>query len=96
MALHEIYLLPFMLTNKNAKPSAVMTSDNAVNGMSVSDNGEVLDILRKCGRPNSIFGPKEKDAGMKQRLGDSWLRYCQMTQNSKPLCAGKKMRKIAL
>ena len=45
-ALHEIYLLPFMLTIKNAEPAAVMTSYNSVNGRHVSEHGDLLGILR--------------------------------------------------
>ena len=71
-----------------------MTSDNAVNGTSFSEKGEVLGILRKCGRPNSIFGPEEKDAGMRSRMEDTLLRYYEMTQNSKPLCAGIQLKRI--
>lgn len=46
-ALHEIYLMPFMLTIKNARPAAVMTSYNAVNGRHVSEHPDLLGLLRK-------------------------------------------------
>ncbi len=46
-ALHEIYLLPFLLTVKNAKPAAIMTSYNMVNGKHVSESPILLDVLRK-------------------------------------------------
>ena len=46
-ALHEIYLLPFMLTIKYAKPAAIMTSYNAVNGTHVSEHPTLLQMLRK-------------------------------------------------
>ncbi|KAL6719624.1 hypothetical protein ACLMJK_001545 [Lecanora helva] len=46
-ALHEIYLLPFMLTLKYAKPTALMTSYNKVNGIHVSENPDLLAVLRE-------------------------------------------------
>lgn len=46
-ALREIYLMPFMLAIKNARPKAVMTAYNKVNGTHVAENPKVLDILRK-------------------------------------------------
>ncbi|KAG5730447.1 putative beta-glucosidase I, partial [Termitomyces sp. T112] len=47
-ALREIYLMPFMLTEKNAKPWSMMTAYNRVNGTHVSENPYILnDILRK-------------------------------------------------
>lgn len=46
-ALREIYLMPFMLAIKNARPKAVMTAYNKVNGTHVAENPRLLDILRK-------------------------------------------------
>lgn len=46
-ALREIYLKPFMLTIKKAKPKAFMTAYNKVNGIHVAENKEILDILRQ-------------------------------------------------
>ncbi|KAK7679614.1 hypothetical protein QCA50_017325 [Cerrena zonata] len=47
-ALREIYLMPFMLAQKYAKPWSFMTSYNRVNGTHVSENPYILqDILRK-------------------------------------------------
>ena len=46
-ALHEIYLLPFMLIIKYARPTAVMTSYNKVGGRHVSEHMDLLAILRK-------------------------------------------------
>lgn len=46
-ALHENYLLPFLLTFKNAKPAAMMTSYNMVNGKHVSESPTLIDVLRK-------------------------------------------------
>ncbi|KAF6225031.1 hypothetical protein HO133_010226 [Letharia lupina] len=46
-ALREIYLMPFMLAIKNARPKAVMTAYNKVNGTHAAENPKVLDILRK-------------------------------------------------
>ncbi|KZP04828.1 glycoside hydrolase family 3 protein [Athelia psychrophila] len=47
-ALREIYLMPFMLAQKNAKPWAVMTAYNRVNGTHCSENPLLMqDILRK-------------------------------------------------
>jgi len=46
-ALREIYLLPFMIAIKAAKPGAVMTAYNQVNGLHASENPKLLsDILR--------------------------------------------------
>ncbi|KIJ63447.1 glycoside hydrolase family 3 protein [Hydnomerulius pinastri MD-312] len=46
-ALREIYLMPFMLAQKYAKPWAFMTAYNRVNGTHVSENRHLLqDILR--------------------------------------------------
>ncbi|KIM80042.1 glycoside hydrolase family 3 protein [Piloderma croceum F 1598] len=46
-ALREIYLLPFMLAQKYAKPWAIMTSYNRVNGTHVCENKYILqNILR--------------------------------------------------
>ncbi|KAF8993944.1 glycoside hydrolase family 3 protein [Cyathus striatus] len=47
-ALREIYLMPFMLTQKRADPWAYMTAYNRVNGTHVSENPEILKkILRE-------------------------------------------------
>lgn len=47
-ALREIYLMPFMLAEKLAKPWAYMTSYNKVNGLHASENPFLLkDVLRK-------------------------------------------------
>lgn len=46
-ALREIYLLPFQIAVRDAKPGAFMTSYNKVNGTHVSENPKFLqDILR--------------------------------------------------
>ncbi|KAL2055079.1 hypothetical protein ABVK25_004417 [Lepraria finkii] len=46
-ALREIYLMPFMLAIKAAKPAAVMTAYNKVNGTHAAENSTIIDILRK-------------------------------------------------
>ena len=46
-ALREIYLMPFMLAIKNARPAALMTAYNKVNGIHVSENPEFYRILRE-------------------------------------------------
>ena len=46
-ALREIYLMPFMLAIKAARPAAVMTAYNKVNGTHVGENADMIDILRK-------------------------------------------------
>ncbi|CAK5276716.1 unnamed protein product [Mycena citricolor] len=47
-ALREIYLMPFMLAQKLAKPWSMMTAYNRVNGTHVSENKHILqEILRK-------------------------------------------------
>lgn len=46
-ALHEIYLLPFMIAIRDGHPQAIMTSYNKVNGIHASENHKLLqDILR--------------------------------------------------
>ncbi|KAL6308522.1 beta-glucosidase [Sparassis latifolia] len=46
-ALREIYLMPFMLAEKYAKPWSFMTAYNRVNGTHVSENPKIIrDILR--------------------------------------------------
>jgi beta-glucosidase len=45
--LREIYLLPFQLAIKGAKPGALMTSYNKVNGTHASESPRLLtDIVR--------------------------------------------------
>ncbi|KAL3433455.1 glycoside hydrolase superfamily [Aspergillus tetrazonus] len=47
-ALREIYLMPFQLAIKNARPGALMTSYNKVNGLHASEDPGLLDhIIRK-------------------------------------------------
>ena len=46
-ALREIYLMPFMLGIKHARPAAIMTAYNKVNGTHASENKVLFDILRK-------------------------------------------------
>ena len=46
-ALREIYLMPFMLAVKNARPSALMTAYNKVNGIHASENPKLYHILRE-------------------------------------------------
>jgi len=47
-ALREIYLMPFMITQRDAKPSCYMSSYNRVNGTHVSENPRLLqDVLRQ-------------------------------------------------
>lgn len=47
-ALREIYLLPFQIAIKEAKPGAVMTAYNRVNGLHASENDWLLQkVLRK-------------------------------------------------
>ncbi|OJD30775.1 beta-glucosidase [Diplodia corticola] len=46
-ALREIYLMPFQIAQRDAKPAAYMTAYNRVNGCHMSDNKEILQgILR--------------------------------------------------
>ncbi|KAL0958191.1 hypothetical protein HGRIS_000354 [Hohenbuehelia grisea] len=45
-ALREVYLMPFMLAQKYAQPWCYMTAYNRVNGTHVSENPNILDILR--------------------------------------------------
>ncbi|KAI1761090.1 beta-glucosidase [Hypoxylon sp. FL1150] len=46
-ALREVYLLPFQIAEKEAKPKGYMTAYNKVNGTHVSENRQILqDILR--------------------------------------------------
>ena len=46
-ALREIYLMPFMLVIKDARPAAIMAAYNKVNGLHASENEALIDILRK-------------------------------------------------
>jgi beta-glucosidase len=47
-ALREVYLMPFMLATRDAKPGSFMTGYNKVNGTACSQNPKLLkDILRK-------------------------------------------------
>lgn len=46
-ALREIYLMPFQITQRDARPKAYMTSYNKINGLHVSENKRLLQhILR--------------------------------------------------
>ncbi|KAK5045721.1 hypothetical protein LTR84_009090 [Exophiala bonariae] len=46
-ALREVYLMPFQIAEKKAKPKAYMTAYNKVNGVHASENTQLLrDILR--------------------------------------------------
>lgn len=46
-ALREIYLMPFMITERDSKPKAYMTGYNKLNGISCSEDPKLLkDILR--------------------------------------------------
>ncbi|KAK7919938.1 hypothetical protein PG985_007960 [Apiospora marii] len=46
-ALREIYLMPFMLAQRDAKPLCYMTSYNRLNGVHVSENARMMqDVLR--------------------------------------------------
>lgn len=47
-ALREIYLMPFMITERESRPWAYMTAYNKLNGLHCSENPRLLDaILRK-------------------------------------------------
>lgn len=47
-ALREIYLMPFMIAQRDSKPAAYMTAYNRVNGTHASENPRLIqDILRK-------------------------------------------------
>lgn len=47
-ALREVYLRPFQIVARDAKPGALMTSYNKINGKHVADNWELLEgIVRK-------------------------------------------------
>lgn len=47
-ALREIYLMPFMISERLAKPLCYMTAYNKVNGISASENPKILQhILRE-------------------------------------------------
>jgi beta-glucosidase len=47
-ALREIYLMPFMIAQRDSKPAAYMTAYNRVNGTHASENRRLIqDILRK-------------------------------------------------
>lgn len=45
-ALREVYLRPFQIVARDAKPGAMMTSYNKVNGTHVSENPRLLDIVQ--------------------------------------------------
>lgn len=46
-ALREIYLMPFMIAQRNAKPDCYMTSYNKVNGTHASEDPRLIqDVLR--------------------------------------------------
>lgn len=47
-ALREIYLMPFQIAERDAKPLAYMTAYNKVNGVHASESAELINsILRK-------------------------------------------------
>ncbi|KAL4955337.1 glycosyl hydrolase family 3 N terminal domain-containing protein [Aspergillus filifer] len=46
-ALREIYLRPFQIVARDARPGALMTSYNKVNGKHVVENPEFYDLIRK-------------------------------------------------
>ena len=46
-ALREIYLMPFMLGIKKARPATIMAAYNKVNGIHASENSMLYDILRQ-------------------------------------------------
>jgi beta-glucosidase len=47
-ALREIYLMSFMIVQKDSKPGCFMTSYNRVNGVHASENPKLIaDVLRK-------------------------------------------------
>ena len=47
-ALREVYLRPFQIVARDAKPGAMMTSYNKVNGVHVSEDSKMLeDLVRK-------------------------------------------------
>ncbi|KAB8072481.1 putative beta-glucosidase H [Aspergillus leporis] len=46
-ALREIYLRPFQIAARDARPGALMTSYNKINGKHVAENKEILDIVRQ-------------------------------------------------
>ena len=47
-ALREIYLMPFMIAQRDSKPDCYMTAYNRVNGTHVSENRRLItDVLRK-------------------------------------------------
>lgn len=47
-ALREIYLMPFMIVQKESEPGCFMTSYNRVNGVHASENNKLLaEVLRK-------------------------------------------------
>lgn len=46
-ALREIYLMPFMIAQRDSKPGCYMTAYNKVNGMHASENSRLIkDVLR--------------------------------------------------
>lgn len=55
-ALREIYLMPFMLAQKYAKPWAYMTAYNKVNGLHVSENPFLLtEVLRNQWKSDALI-----------------------------------------
>jgi len=47
-ALREIYLMPFMITEREARPWCYMTAYNKLNGLHCSEDPKILqDVLRK-------------------------------------------------
>lgn len=45
--LREVHLLPFQIAVKSSNPWAIMTAYHKINGKHASENGVILDILRK-------------------------------------------------
>ncbi|KAF7324757.1 Glycoside hydrolase family 3 protein [Mycena kentingensis (nom. inval.)] len=73
-ALREVYLMPFMLAQKLARPWAYMTAYNRVNGTHVSENADILQkILRDEWKSNALvmsdwFGVYSLDLSIKAGL----------------------------
>ncbi|KAE8355429.1 putative beta-glucosidase H [Aspergillus coremiiformis] len=54
-ALREIYLRPFQIVARDARPGALMTSYNKVNGKHVVESKEMLDIIRQEWKWNPLI-----------------------------------------